>query len=125
MVLTGTRSGNQTRHANNKRFHHTMKRIMKKIIIAFLLLSAKAGFTQTAVTNTGVLYVSGSSDILYTGSDFTNNAGAALTNKGQFHVRGNLTNNEVGMAVGTGTLYLNGSTAQSVNGGQAFKTLNF
>jgi hypothetical protein len=102
-----------------------MKCIMKKILIAFLLLTVKLGFSQTAVTNTGVLYVSQSSDILYTGSDFTNNAGATFTNKGQFHVRGNLTNNETGMAVGTGTLYLNGSTAQAVNGGQAFKTQNF
>lgn len=94
-------------------------------MVAFLLFTARTGFTQTAVTNTGILYVSNSSDILYAGSDFTNNAGAALTNKGQFHVGGNLTNNEVGMAVGTGTLYLNGSLAQAVNGGQAFRTLNF
>src|ERR1044072_1569250 len=98
---------------------------MKKLLFVILLLAAKAGVSQTAVTNTGVLYVSGSSDILYTGSDFSNNAGAAFTNKGQFHVRGNLTNNEAGMAVGTGTLYLNGSAAQTVNGGQAFRTLNF
>jgi hypothetical protein len=98
---------------------------MKKIVVALLLFTVKTAFTQTAVTNTGVLYVSGSSDILYAGSDFTNNVGATLTNKGQFHVRGNLTNNEVGMAIGTGTLYLNGSTAQAVNGGQAFKTQNF
>ena len=98
---------------------------MKKLVVALLLFSVKGGFSQTAVTNTGILYVSGSSDILYTGNDFTNNTGAAFTNKGQFHVRGNLTNNEVGMAVGTGTLYLNGSTAQAVNGGQAFRTQNF
>src|SRR5882672_6171490 len=102
-----------------------MNCIMKKIVVAFLLFTVKTGFTQTADTNTGILYVSNSSDILYTGSDFTNNAEAALTNKGQFHVRGNLTNTEVGMTVGTGTLYLNGSSAQSVAGGQAFKTLNF
>ena len=102
-----------------------MKCIMKKIVVALLLFSVKAGFSQTAVTNTGILYVSGSSDILYSGSDFTNNAGAAFTNKGQFHVRGNTTNNEVGMAVGTGTFYLNGSSAQAVNGGQAFRTQNF
>lgn len=98
---------------------------MKKILFAILLFAANTGFCQTPVTNTGTLYVSGSSDILYTGSDFTNNAGATFTNKGQFHVRGSLTNNEVGMAAGTGTLYLNGSTAQAVNGGQAFRTLNF
>lgn len=102
-----------------------MKCFMKKIIVALLLFTVKAGFSQTAVTNTGVLYVSGSSDILYAGSDFTNNAGSALTNRGQLYVRGNLTNNEVGMAIGAGTLYLNGSSAQSVAGTQSFRTLNF
>jgi hypothetical protein len=102
-----------------------MKCIMKKIVVAFLLFAARAGISQTTVTNSGVLYISNNSDILYIESDFTNNAGAAFTNKGQFYVRGNLSNNEVGMAIGTGTLYINGSSTQSVGGGQTFRTLNF
>ena len=50
-----------------------MKCIMRKLVVAFLMFAVKAGFSQTAVTNTGILYVNGSSDILYAGSDFTNN----------------------------------------------------
>ena len=80
---------------------------------------------QTAATNTGILYISGGSDIFHAGSDFTNNAGSALTNNGQLYIRGNLTNNQVAMATGTGTLYLNGGSAQVIGGTQQFKTFNF
>lgn len=96
-----------------------MKRILFPLLILF---SCKLTIAQTAATNTGILYISGSSDIFFAGSDFTNNSGSALTNNGQLYVKGNLTNNQSSMAVGTGTLYLNGSAAQSVNGSQAFRT---
>jgi hypothetical protein len=94
-----------------------------KIIYSILtLLIGCASFAQVSVTNTGILYITGSSDILYAGSDFTNNSGSALTNNGQLHVKGNLTNDQSSMAIGTGTLYLIGSSAQAVNGSQPFKT---
>ncbi len=97
---------------------------MKKIFIAFLFLSAKIAVAQTAATNTGVLYITGSTDIFYTGSNFTNNTGSALTNNGQLHIKGDLSNGQASMTVGTGTLYLIGTSAQSVNGSQPFKTYN-
>jgi hypothetical protein len=95
----------------------------KNSILLLLLFAAKLGMGQAlATTNTGVLYISSSSDILYAGSDFTNNSSSALTNNGQLYIKGNLANNQSSMAVGTGTLYLNGASAQNVSGAQPFKT---
>src|ERR1044071_7232533 len=98
---------------------------MKKILILSLIVcTGKFALSQTAATNTGILYITGSSDILYAGSDFTNNSGSALTNNGQLYIKGNLTNAQSSMAIGTGTLYLNGTSAQAVAGSQPFKTYN-
>jgi hypothetical protein len=98
---------------------------MKKIIFVIICLSAKISMAQIAVTNTGTLYLSSSGDIIFAASDFTNNTGAALTNNGQLYVQGNLTNNQSAMPIGTGTLTLNGSLAQALNGTQPFRTMNF
>ncbi|MEP7377218.1 MAG: hypothetical protein ABI675_27700 [Chitinophagaceae bacterium] len=98
---------------------------MKKILFAIILLSAKISIAQIAATNTGILHISGSTDILFAGNDFTNNAGSALTNNGQLYIQGNLANNQAAMATGTGTLYINGAAAQSVNGAATFRTFNF
>src|SRR5258705_7547700 len=98
---------------------------MKKYSLLLLIsFAARLAIAQTAATNTGILYITGSSDILYAGSDFTNNSGSALTNNGQLYIKGNLSNAQSAMAVGTGTLYLNGTSAQAVNGTQTFKTYN-
>jgi hypothetical protein len=98
-----------------------------KIKLFFLLIffANKVVTAQTAATNTGILYITGSGDIFHAGSDFTNNSGSALTNNGHLYIRGNLTNNQSSVAVGTGTLYLNGTSAQAVNGTQPFRTFNF
>jgi hypothetical protein len=97
----------------------------RKIIYSILaLLSGFASFAQVNVTNTGILYITGSSDIFHFVGSFTNNSGSALTNNGQLYVKGNLSNAQSAMAVGTGTLYLNGTSAQSINGSQTFKTFN-
>jgi hypothetical protein len=80
---------------------------------------------QVSVTNTGILYITGSSDILYINGSFTNSSSAAFTNNGHFHVKQNLTNDEAAMTIGVGTLYLNGTSAQIVSGTQIFKTRDF
>ncbi len=90
-----------------------------------LLLCCHLIQAQTNVTNTGTLYISTSSDILHVTGDFTNNSGSALTNNGNLYVKQNLSNSQSAMAVGTGTLYLNGTSAQTVSGSQPFKTYNF
>jgi hypothetical protein len=96
---------------------------MKKYTgLLVLILLYKITIAQTAAVNTGTLFFTGSGDIFYAGSDFTNSSTALLTNNGSLYVRGNLINNQSLMAVGTGTLYLNGTLAQSVSGTQSFKT---
>lgn len=96
---------------------------MKKYTgLLVLILLYKITVAQTAAVNTGILFFTGSSDVFYAGSDFTNNSTASLTNNGSLYVRGNLTNAESSMSAGTGTLYLNGSSAQSIGGTQPFRT---
>lgn len=94
-------------------------------ITAFLLLIFSTSNAQVDMQNTGILYVSGGSDILYINGAFTNTNTATLTNNGNLYVSRNLTNGQAVMTVGTGTLYLNGSVAQVVGGAQPFKTYNF
>ena len=94
------------------------------IIFTALTCTSYLGIAQTDLTNTGTLYVTGSPDILYISGSFTNASGAALTNNGNLHVKQNLINGQAAMAVGTGTLLLNGTSAQTVSGAQVFKTFN-
>ncbi len=76
---------------------------MKKILtLCFIICAAHFASAQTAATNIGILYITGNTDILYAANDFTNNAGASLTNNGQFYVRGNLLNAQVSMSAGSG-----------------------
>lgn len=98
-------------------------KIMKNILLLFTTcIITVFCFGQVTLTNTGTLYVSGSSDILYVNGSFSNNSGSALTNNGSLYVSQTLTNNQASMATGTGSLYLNGSTSQSITGSQTFKT---
>lgn len=95
-----------------------------KLFIAGLLFSIITARSQVAVTNTGTLYVKTNSDVFYAASDFTNASSASFTNNGSLYVKGNLSNSQASMSVGNGTLFLNGSSAQSVNGTQPFLTYN-
>lgn len=100
---------------------------MKKVKLfatALIVMQAAWVQAQSDVQNTGILHISGGSDILYINGALTNAAGAALTNNGSLYVRNNLTNGQVSMAVGTGTLYLNGTSLQTVAGAQPFRTFN-
>jgi hypothetical protein len=97
---------------------------MKSIyILSIALLLYYSSNSQTAATNTGILYISTNTDIFYAGNDFTNTS-TLLTNNGQLHIKGNLINNQTPATTGTGTLYLNGTSAQSVSGSAVFKTFN-
>lgn len=92
--------------------------------IGVLLVVALSARSQSDLQNTGILYISGSSDIVYVNAGFTNSSTAALTNNGALHVSQTLSNAQSAMAVGTGTLYLNGVTSQNVTGIQSFRTFN-
>ncbi|MBL0182163.1 MAG: hypothetical protein IPP96_07670 [Chitinophagaceae bacterium] len=92
--------------------------------ILLLLMLPVASLAQVSVQNNGTLYVSTSADIFHVNGSFTNASGAALTNNGMFYISQNLSNSQSSMAVGTGTLFLNGSSLQTVSGTQTFKTYN-
>ncbi|MBC7904908.1 MAG: T9SS type A sorting domain-containing protein [Gemmatimonadaceae bacterium] len=92
--------------------------------LGFLAMSTAVS-AQVDLTNTGTLYLSSGTDVLYVNGIMTNNASGLLTNNGALHLRGNLVNNQATMAVGTGTLFLNGSALQTVSGAQQFRTFNF
>ncbi len=78
---------------------------------------------QEVFRNNGNLQIHSGASVTGFGA-FTNTAAAALTNNGSFYVRGNVTNDQSSIAVGTGTLYLNGSGVQAVGGSQPFRTNN-
>ncbi len=97
---------------------------MKKAIWFLVILFLPVFFVNAQVNlqNTGVLFSTGSNDTLYINGDFTNTSAAALTNNGIMYVKQNLINDQASMTAGTGTLYFNGTAAQTVNGTQVFKT---
>ena len=100
-----------------------MKKKYSLLISGWLCISLISQ-AQIDMQNTGILYSSSSSDILYINGSFTNTSTAALTNAGSLYVLQNLTNNQASMATGTGTLFLSGTGAQIVAGTQMFRTYN-
>lgn len=98
---------------------------MKLIITTcLLLLCCNALPAQVNVQNTGILYIASATDTFFVSASFTNASGAALTNNGALYVKQDISNDQSSMAAGTGTLYINGSSAQAINGTQTFKTFN-
>ncbi len=99
---------------------------MKKMIWFLLIFFLAVSFVNAQVNlqNTGVLFSTGSSDTIYINGDFTNTSAAIFTNNGRTYLKQNLINDQASMTAGTGTLYLNGTAAQTVSGTQIFKTYN-
>lgn len=96
----------------------TMKRMILPVV---LLLGGIYAHAQDTLNNSGNLQIhSGASLCSYAG--FTNAATGALVNNGNLYVKGAVTNDQSAMAAGSGVLYLNGGTAQTVGGTQSFKT---
>jgi len=101
-----------------------MKKIYSIAVAVIFLVNGFTTVAQVNLSNQGTFYVAGANDTVYINGDFENTSSAALTNNGRFYIKQNITNDQSSMAVGTGTLYLNGGSAQSVGGGQPFKTYN-
>lgn len=99
---------------------------MRKAIwlLAICLLANPFANAQADLYNTGILYLSNNTDTLYINGNFTNTATTSLGNNGILQIKQNLINDQASMTAGTGTLYLNGTAAQTVSGGQVFKTYN-
>jgi hypothetical protein len=93
----------------------------KKILPALLLLVSGYAQAQQAMTNFGNLQVHTGTSITGFGN-LVNTSTGVFINNGDLYVRGNITNDQASMSAGAGTLYLNGTAAQALGGGQAFKT---
>ncbi len=89
-----------------------------------LFFMQKVGFAQVTMQNNGALFVTNSSDIVFLNGTLNNATTASLTNNGNFYISQDVNNFQPAMATGTGTLYLNGTIPQAVNGTQTFKTFN-
>ena len=96
-----------------------------KILFLQLLLICFCGFlnAQQAFTNTGNLQIHSGGSISGFGN-FSNTSTGTLLNDGTFYLRANVSNNQSSMSPGTGSLYLNGTVGQSVNGTQDLRTFN-
>jgi hypothetical protein len=97
-----------------------MKSTNLSIILLLLCFYAKA---QNPIQNSGNLQIHPGGAISGFG-DFTNASTGVLINNGALHLKATVTNDQSAMAAGTGTLHLNGSSAQSMNGLQPFRTFD-
>ena len=97
-----------------------MQRIITYIFFFFSCVALKA---QDALQNNGNLQIHTGASVTGFGG-FTNTVAGIFLNEGTLYVKGNVSNSEAAMATGTGTLHLNGSAAQALNGSQSFKTYN-
>jgi hypothetical protein len=100
---------------------------MKKIICFSLFFYALITHAQVDVTNTGTLYITGSStDTLTVVGNFTNSSSASFTNNGKVYAKQNFTNNQSAWTVGTGELFLTGTGSQNISttSNSAFYKLN-
>jgi hypothetical protein len=95
-----------------------MKRLM---LYNVLLLAGTWSTAQDTVSNNGVLKIHSGASISAFGN-LINTSAATLTNNGSLYVKANLVSDEPSMSAGTGTLYLNGGSLQTIGGTGAFKT---
>ncbi|MEO7924240.1 MAG: hypothetical protein ABIR30_11240 [Chitinophagaceae bacterium] len=96
---------------------------MKKLILSFLLLSTGHAFAQSAFTNTGNMQLHPGATVAGFGN-FTNSSTATLVNNGSLYLKRDIANDQASMSAGTGTLNLDGSISQSLNGAATYKCFN-
>jgi hypothetical protein len=100
---------------------------MKKpfcLVTLFMLLyfAAIAQIDLSNVTNTGILHITNSTDTFSIKGAFTNTQTASLKNNGNLFISRTITSLQPSMQAGTGTLYLNGSILQAIEGTTTFAT---
>lgn len=97
---------------------------MKRILLPFLILKCCLTLhAQQSFVNNGNLSIFTGASITSFG-DFTNKSSASFSNNGNFYIKGNLNNDQSSLAIGSGTLHLDGTNAQTINGLQKFRTYN-
>lgn len=89
-----------------------------------LSIAAIAQTDLSTVTNTGILYITNSTDTFSIKGSFTNSQTASLRNNGQLYITKSITSLQPTMQAGTGTLHLTGSILQSIDGTTPFATHN-
>ena len=93
---------------------------MKKIIIlAFILFQFSSVNAQMGIRNSGVMRIHPGTT-MSGWNNFTNASTATYINNGTIYLKANITNNETGMAAGSGTTVLDGSSTQTIAGSAAF-----
>ena len=97
-----------------------MTRITFPVLLVLFCFYTNA---QQAVTNNGNLQIHAGASLSGSGK-FTNTSSGVLVNNGDLYFKDTIANSQSSMAVGTGTLYLNGTSMQAVVGTQPFKTFN-
>jgi len=97
-----------------------MRKLFTLAVVSGLFFHSAA---QDSVRNPGNLQIHTGASLTGFGV-FQNAAGSQLVNAGSIYLRNHLVNDEASMSAGTGTLILNGSVLQQINGAQPFLTFN-
>lgn len=97
--------------------------MLKTFLSAILLLFISVLNAQVALVNRGNLKINTGANVAAFGS-FSNTSTAALVNDGTLYIKGDVTNDQASMAAGAGTLNLDGTSAQTVNGSEVFRAYN-
>ncbi|HVG12973.1 MAG TPA: hypothetical protein VM843_08210, partial [Flavisolibacter sp.] len=94
---------------------------MKKFLVLIVGVSSFAANAQ--VQNNGNLQIHAGGEFAAFAA-FTNSATANLLNNGSLYAKSNIINAQPSMAAGSGTLFLNGTTAQTLSGTAPFNTFH-
>ncbi|GAA4747532.1 T9SS type A sorting domain-containing protein [Flavisolibacter ginsenosidimutans] len=94
-----------------------------KFLQAVLIMASLHGAAQKAATVFGNVQIYPGASVTAVG-DFSITSTGNFINNGTLYAKANVNNSQASMTAGTGTLYLNGTTQQTVGGTAAFKTAN-
>lgn len=97
---------------------------MKTKFLQLILLAASLqGAAQKAATVFGNLQIYNGASVTAVG-DFSVTSTGNFINNGTLYAKANVNNSQASIVAGTGTLYLNGTTQQTIGGAAPFKTAN-
>src|SRR6185369_4180958 len=97
---------------------------MKKLITYMAAgLFAVTAIAQNGFTNSGNLQIHAGASLTGYGN-FVNTSTAVLINNGSVHLKGDITNDQALLNSGSGGLFLEGNSVQTIDGAQSFKTNN-
>lgn len=92
------------------------------ILLAFL--AGQSLVAQQGIDNRDTFFISNNQDTLFIGGSLSNSSTAYWVNNGNVYLKKDMINNQENMAIGTGCLYLTGSSRQVLGGSAGFRTYN-